>query len=109
MNFALFYRISLVIIALSGSLVPVPALTAKNPCPKIPVYPPAAVCCAAKLPNRFGISNALPKLVNDLSKAPSVKRHAGMVWVNAGTYCMGGYNALAPAYEFPKHKVNISR
>ncbi|NMN36260.1 formylglycine-generating enzyme family protein [Pedobacter sp. SG918] len=107
MNFALFYRISLVIIALSGLLVPDPTLTAKGPHPKTPIYPRVAVCCAAKLPNRFGTSNALPKLVNDLSKAPSVKHHEGMVWISPGTYRMGGDNAQASADEFPKHKVSV--
>jgi formylglycine-generating enzyme required for sulfatase activity len=107
MNFALFYRISLVIIALSGLLVPGPTLPAKDIHSKIPIYPSVALCCAARLPNRFGMANVLPKLVNNLSKAPSVNRHTGMVWINAGTYRMGGDNTQASADEYPKHKVSI--
>lgn len=67
---------------MSGLLVPDPTLTAKDTHPKSPIYPRAAVCCAAKLPNRFGTFNALPKLVNGPSKATLIKHHAGMVWIN---------------------------
>jgi sulfatase modifying factor 1 len=107
MNLALFYRIALVIIALSGLLVPDPTLPVKDIHPKIPVYPNVAVCCAAKLPGRFGITNVLPKLIDEPGKAPLGKRRAGMVWINAGTYRMGGDNAQASADEFPKHKVSV--
>ncbi|MDQ0639834.1 sulfatase modifying factor 1 [Pedobacter sp. W3I1] len=107
MNLALFYRRSLVIIALSGFLVPDPTSTAKDTHPKKTIYPSVAVCCAAKLPNRFGIIGTLPKLVDATGKTSSIKERKGMVWINGGTYRMGGDNAQASADEFPKHKVSV--
>lgn len=63
-------------------------------------------CCTSKLPSRFGGVN-LNKIIPQNTTAPTRKNREGMVWINGGTYMMGGDDEQARKDEFPKHKVSI--
>lgn len=70
--------------------------------------PAVALCCSAKIPNRFGINaSALSeKALNDAAPV-SKNKIQGMVWINGGIYFMGADNKQASADEYPKHKVKV--
>ncbi|RYE33249.1 MAG: formylglycine-generating enzyme family protein [Sphingobacteriaceae bacterium] len=63
----------------------------------------AAVCCNSNIPARFGV-------IKTVSNIPSAKtgNHQNMVWVEGGSFMMGGDNNQAAADEFPKHKVTVN-
>src|ERR1700744_932628 len=75
------------------SYVPLPAALAKKP-----------MCCESNIPKRFASFRSSAAATDKPSK-PADKGHKGMIWVNSGTFAMGGDNAQASPDEFPKHKV----
>jgi len=65
-------------------------------------------CCSSHLPDRFGeITSNKPINKSDTSKQVVAKK-AGMVWIPAGTFQMGGDNDQARADEYPKHQVKLN-
>lgn len=68
-----------------------PLVFAKNP-----------VCCNSNIPARFGV-------IKTALAIPSAKttNHQNMVWVDGGSFMMGGDNKQAAADEFPKHNVAV--
>lgn len=70
---------------------------------KIPfVKTTAPVCCNSNIPARF-------KVIKTAFAIPSAKssNHQNMVWVDGGSFMMGGDNKQAAPDEFPKHKVTV--
>ena len=63
-------------------------------------------CCSKNIPSRFPVSNTLKSTVNTGASAKKTKE--GMVWIEGGTFAMGGDNNQARADEFPKHAVQVS-
>ena len=63
------------------------------------------ICCESNLPKRFGA-----KAGNGINQSEKNKttNHDGMVWVQGGTFMMGGDNNQASSDEYPKHKVTVS-
>lgn len=66
-------------------------------------------CCTSKKPDRFG--NTLKK--NTLNNSTTLtqtntKKYDGMVWIEGGTFLMGGDNDQARQDEYPKHAVKIN-
>jgi len=74
-----------------------------------PITKNQPACCSSKLPNRFGIKYAAlnfePKSVHANSSKEKID---GMVWINGGTYLMGGDNKQALDDEYPKHNVKVN-
>jgi sulfatase modifying factor 1 len=62
-----------------------------------------ALCCESNIPSRFKPA-AQAAIVNGANQAS----HKGMVWINGGTFAMGGDNKQASPDEYPKHKVTVS-
>jgi formylglycine-generating enzyme required for sulfatase activity len=60
-------------------------------------------CCNSNIPKRFGNN----KYVVKKDSAASCKSLDGMVWIEGGTFEMGGNNDQARKDEFPKHKVKV--
>ncbi|MGI4750077.1 MAG: formylglycine-generating enzyme family protein [Janthinobacterium lividum] len=75
-------------------------VTAKQKTPL--VFSKTSVCCNANIPARF-------RVIKTASAIPSSKtsNHQNMVWVDGGTFLMGGDNDQAAEDEFPKHKVTV--
>jgi formylglycine-generating enzyme required for sulfatase activity len=70
----------------------------------VPVKIKKALCCESNIPSRFGAV----KLEQQKQVQPGdLKDRANMVWVDGGTYPMGGDNQEASADEYPKHAVTI--
>jgi formylglycine-generating enzyme required for sulfatase activity len=65
-------------------------------------------CCTSTIPNRFGTTpkKNIIKNLKDSSSAKS-KKYNGMVWIEGGTFMMGGDNEQARQDEYPKHAVQI--
>lgn len=63
----------------------------------------AATCCTSGIPNRFGEVN-----LKDKSIAPGNVSKEGMVWIEGGTFQMGGDNSQAGPDEHPKHRVELT-
>jgi sulfatase modifying factor 1 len=63
-------------------------------------------CCSKNIPSRFPVSNTPKSTVNTGNSAKKIK--TGMVWIEGGTFAMGGDNNQARADEFPKHVVQVS-
>lgn len=61
------------------------------------------ICCQSKIPARFGstVKDSVTKTNGDTS-------HTGMVWIEAGSFDMGGDNKQASEDEYPKHKVTLN-
>src|ERR1019366_5380453 len=64
-----------------------------------------AICCESGIPARFPSLNAKAVVIPGLKTGNTL--HEGMVWINAGTFLMGGDNKQAAADEYPKHKVTV--
>lgn len=59
--------------------------------------------CASQLPSRFGAQAS-----GDSSPVSSGKaNHAGMVWIEGGTFSMGASDQEGRADEYPAHKVKV--
>jgi len=63
------------------------------------------ICCESNIPARFG-NVKLEQSKNVQTGA--LANHNSMVWINGGTYAMGGDNHEASADEYPKHQVNVN-
>lgn len=63
----------------------------------------AAACCQ-KVPSRYQLSSFKP----EPDVPAKAETHEGMVWIEGGTYMMGGDNHQASEDEFPKHKVTVN-
>jgi formylglycine-generating enzyme required for sulfatase activity len=66
-------------------------------------------CCTSKKPNRFG--NTLTKNTSNNSTTltqTKTKEYDGMVWIEGGTFLMGGDNDQARQDEYPKHVVKVN-
>jgi len=75
---------------------------------KIPIVPISErymICCESNMPRRY--SGLEVKVINTINFPAKLASHQGMVWVNGGTFMMGGDNYQAAADEFPKHKVIV--
>jgi formylglycine-generating enzyme len=96
-----FLFIALTVLMLAACK-PKPPVIVKIPPPVMfPVK--SALCCESNLPARFAhVAN------NSDVKPQSNQSHAGMIWVAAGTFMMGGDNKQAAADEYPKHKVSVN-
>ncbi|MGI4020934.1 MAG: formylglycine-generating enzyme family protein [Janthinobacterium lividum] len=71
---------------------------------KIPLFKSkVSVCCESNIPSRFKVI----KTALDIPSAKT-KNHQNMVWVDGGSFMMGGDNQQASADEFPKHKVTVN-
>ncbi len=64
-----------------------------------------AICCESNIPARFG--NVKLEQPQDV-QARALYGHHGMVWIDGGTYAMGGDNREASADEYPKHQVTVN-
>lgn len=65
------------------------------------------VCCSSNIPKRFA-SNPVSVATEEESKQPTADAgHPNMVWVDAGSFMMGGDNKQAAKDEYPKHKVGV--
>lgn len=83
--------------AAASSIVKVkPSLSAKK-----------AVCCESNIPARFPSLARKPVAVLESNAAPTTA-HAGMVFIQPGTFLMGGDNKQASPDEYPKHKVTVN-
>src|ERR1700722_1435302 len=68
------------------------------------------ICCESNLPNRFAVTVSHQYNINgniDSASSATTVSHDGMVWINSGTFMMGGDNAQAQPDEYPKHKVTV--
>ena len=63
------------------------------------------ICCESNLPKRFGAKAG--NTVNQSEKNKNTN-HNGMVWIDGGTFMMGGDNNQASPDEYPKHKVTVN-
>ena len=66
-----------------------------------------ALCCESNIPSRFA-SLQTAVLAAPGSDNEANKTHAGMAWIKAGTFLMGGDNKQAAEDEYPKHKVTVA-
>jgi formylglycine-generating enzyme required for sulfatase activity len=65
------------------------------------------LCCESNIPKRFA-SFPIAEDV-DLKKIKATENtHAGMVWINPGTFMMGADNIQASPDEYPKHRVKLN-
>jgi sulfatase modifying factor 1 len=64
-------------------------------------------CCSSKLPNRYGIKFTASNPSKENVLGVPVKAVVGMVWINGGSYLMGGDDKQAQADEYPKHRVSV--
>ncbi len=64
-----------------------------------------AICCESNIPARFG--NVKLEQPQDV-QARALVNHSSMVWIDGGTYAMGGDNREASADEYPKHQVTVN-
>lgn len=62
-----------------------------------------AICCRSNIPSRFG---SVKKKIEIKQSADT--SHEGMVWIDGGTFQMGGDNKQASEDEYPKHKVTVN-
>lgn len=62
-----------------------------------------AICCQSNIPSRF--SSAKKKI--EIKQSVDTL-HEGMVWIDGGTFQMGGDNKQAAEDEYPKHKVTVN-
>ncbi|WP_374163756.1 formylglycine-generating enzyme family protein [Arcticibacter sp. MXS-1] len=63
----------------------------------------AVSCCGSEIPVRFAVSRSAQP-VEERAEAS----HAGMVWIDRGSFAMGGDNEQAAADEYPKHEVKVN-
>jgi len=64
------------------------------------------LCCNKNIPKRF--ENGVSKLQhNKANQTTTQSSKAGMVWIPAGRFMMGGDNDQARSDEFPKHPVQL--
>ncbi|TZF84924.1 formylglycine-generating enzyme family protein [Pedobacter sp. BS3] len=63
-----------------------------------------AICCESNIPSRFGTTKVKPG--GDIASGIDTS-HTGMVWIDGGTFMMGGDNKQAAEDEYPKHKVSV--
>jgi sulfatase modifying factor 1 len=61
------------------------------------------VCCNSKIPSRFTSS-----VKDNTIGSNGDTSHIGMVWIEGGTFDMGGDNKQASEDEYPKHKVTLN-
>lgn len=66
-----------------------------------------AICCESNIPKRFA-SLTITKAVDLKEIKATENTHAGMVWINSGTFMMGADNKQASPDEYPKHKVTVN-
>lgn len=64
---------------------------------------PDSVHACMQVPSRFGNLSA-----DSINASSADTSYAGMVFIPAGTFEMGGDNEQAAADEYPKHKVSVS-
>jgi sulfatase modifying factor 1 len=82
------------------------AQTSEKPAEKIAqAQRKKALCCESNIPLRFPSLNDAKFTAGGDIKAKAT--HAGMIWIEAGTFMMGGDNKQAAADEYPKHKVMV--
>jgi sulfatase modifying factor 1 len=79
---------------------------AKKPVQKLiaPAKAKTALCCESNIPSRFGTAKL--EHANNIERT-ELTSHTGMVWIDAGTYQMGGDNNESSPDEFPKHAVTV--
>ena len=65
-------------------------------------------CCTSAIPNRFAALKNSPSTTGKQTISTTVNNHEGMVWIEGGTYTMGGDNEQARRDEFPKHTVKVN-
>ncbi len=66
----------------------------------------AKSCCTAAIPGRFGIQKTTTTGKQSINAATN--QHEGMVWIEGGTFSMGGDNEQARKDEYPKHSVKLN-
>lgn len=64
------------------------------------------ICCMPAATARFAAAKPTTAVINPA--AVNANNHAGMVWIEGGTFQMGGDNDQAAPDEYPKHKVTVS-
>lgn len=62
-----------------------------------------SMSCHSGIPNRFAASSANTNAIQQRSDT----NHTGMVYIQGGTFMMGGDNKQASADEYPKHQVTV--
>jgi sulfatase modifying factor 1 len=61
------------------------------------------MCCTSKIPSRFN-----PATKDSTIQTSGDTSHKGMVWIEGGSFDMGGDNKQASEDEYPKHKVTVN-
>ncbi|WP_158800479.1 formylglycine-generating enzyme family protein [Pedobacter sp. L105] len=60
------------------------------------------ICCESNIPSRFKPAKTIA-----INKTADHHDHQNMVWIEGGSFMMGGDNQQAAPDEYPKHKVTV--